>query len=74
MDGSGKLRSTDVLHRLQAHWGPTYGGLSAQQFATALEPRSQGQKRSLDGQRVLLAADITAAVNTTHHAPNLNCS
>ncbi|MGH3888187.1 MAG: hypothetical protein ACRDSZ_16755 [Pseudonocardiaceae bacterium] len=68
MDGSDKLRSADVLHQLRARWEPTYGGLSAQQFATALEQRGvKVKKRSLDGQpgqRVVLAADITAALNT----------
>jgi S-DNA-T family DNA segregation ATPase FtsK/SpoIIIE len=70
MDGSDKLRSTDVLHQLRARWEPTYGGWSAQQFATALEQRGvEVKKRSLDGQpgqRVVLAADITAALNTPY--------
>jgi S-DNA-T family DNA segregation ATPase FtsK/SpoIIIE len=70
MDGSDKLRSADVLHQLRARWEPTYGGLSAQQFATALEERGvEVKKRSLDGQpgqRVVLAADITAALDARH--------
>ncbi len=68
LDGSGKLRSADVLYQLRARWEPTYGGLSAQQFATALEQRGvEVKKRSLDGQpgqRVVLAADVTAALDT----------
>jgi hypothetical protein len=70
MDGSDKLRSTDVLHQLRARWETTYGGLSAQQFATALEDCGvEIKKRSLDGQpgqRVVVAADVTAALNTQH--------
>jgi DNA segregation ATPase FtsK/SpoIIIE, S-DNA-T family len=70
MDGSDKLRSVDVLHHLRVRWEPAYGGLSAQQFATALEQRGvEVKKRSIDGQpgqRVVLAADITTALNTRH--------
>ena len=67
MDGSDKLRSAEVLHQLRARWETTYGGLSAQQFATALEQRGvEVKKRSLDGQpgqRVVLTADVTAALD-----------
>ncbi len=67
MDGNDKLRSTDVLYQLRARWEPTYGGWSTQQFATALEDCGvEIRKRSLDGQpgqRVVLAADITAALD-----------
>jgi DNA segregation ATPase FtsK/SpoIIIE, S-DNA-T family len=70
MDGAEKLRSVDVLHQLRARWELTYGGLSAQQFATALEQRGvEVRKRSLDGQpgqRVVLATDVTAALHTPH--------
>ncbi|MGH3872569.1 MAG: hypothetical protein ACRDSR_13860 [Pseudonocardiaceae bacterium] len=70
LDGSDKLRSVDVLHQLRAHWEATYGGWSAQQFATALDHRGvEVKKRSLDGQpgqRVVLAADVTAALDTQH--------
>ncbi len=73
LDGSDKLRSADVLHQLRARWEPTYGGLSAQQFATALEERGvEVRKRWLDGQpgqRVVLAADVTAALDTQHPNP-----
>ncbi|MGH3837591.1 MAG: hypothetical protein ACRDSF_18100, partial [Pseudonocardiaceae bacterium] len=68
MDGAEKLRSVEVLHQLRVRWEPIYGGLSAQQFATALEERGvEVRKRSLDGQpgqRVVLAVDVTAALNT----------
>ena len=68
LDGRDKLRSADVLHQLRARWEPTYGGWSAQQFATALENRGvEIRKRSLDGQpgqRVVLATDVNAALNT----------
>jgi S-DNA-T family DNA segregation ATPase FtsK/SpoIIIE len=71
MDGNDKLRSADVLHRLRARWEYTYGSWSAQQFATALEDqRVEVRKRSLDGQpgqRVVLAADIIAAIDAQHH-------
>ncbi|MGH4007509.1 MAG: hypothetical protein ACRDTH_04970 [Pseudonocardiaceae bacterium] len=67
MDGSERLRSVDLLHQLRARWEPNYGGLSAQQFATALEQRGvEVKKRSLDGQpgqRVVLATDVTAALD-----------
>jgi S-DNA-T family DNA segregation ATPase FtsK/SpoIIIE len=70
LDGNEKLRSTDVLHQLRVRWEPTYGGWSAQLFATALEDRGvEVRKRSLDGQpgqRVVVAADITAALNAQH--------
>jgi S-DNA-T family DNA segregation ATPase FtsK/SpoIIIE len=70
MDGSDKLRSTDVLYQLRVRWEPTYGGWSAQQFATALEQRGvEVRKRSLDGQpgqRVVLATDVIAALETSH--------
>lgn len=76
MDGSDRLRSVDLLHQLRARWEPTYGGLSAQQFATALEQRGvEVRKRSLDGQpgqRVVLAADVTAALDARH--PESACS
>ena len=69
LDGNDKLRSVDVLHQLRARWESTYGSWSAQQFATALEDRGvEVKKRSLDGQpgqRVIVAADVTAAL----HAP-----
>ncbi len=68
MDGNDKQRSTDVLHQLRARWESIYGGWLAQQFATALEAREvKVKKRSIDGQpgqRVVLAADITAALTT----------
>ncbi len=70
LDGNDKLRSVDVLHQLRARWEPIYGGWSAQQFATALEDCGvEVRKRSLDGQpgqRVVLAADVTAALNAQH--------
>jgi S-DNA-T family DNA segregation ATPase FtsK/SpoIIIE len=70
LDGSDKLRSADVLHQLRVRWGSTYGGWSAQQFATALEDSGvEVRKRSLDGQpgqRVVLAADIIAALDAQH--------
>ncbi|MGH8625297.1 MAG: hypothetical protein ACREYC_08520, partial [Gammaproteobacteria bacterium] len=69
MDGSDKLRSADVLHQLRARWEPTYGGWSAQQFATALEHRGvKVKKRSLDGQpgqRVVLPP-----TSPPHSTPN----
>jgi DNA segregation ATPase FtsK/SpoIIIE, S-DNA-T family len=71
MDGNDKLRSTDVLHYLRVRWEHTYGSWSAQQFATALENRGvEVRKRSLDGQpgqRVVLVADIFAALDAQHH-------
>jgi S-DNA-T family DNA segregation ATPase FtsK/SpoIIIE len=70
LDGNDKLRSADVLYQLRARWEPTYSTWSAQQFATALEDRGvEVKKRSLDGQpgqRVLLAADVTAALHAPH--------
>ncbi|MFZ0121082.1 MAG: hypothetical protein WAL99_16895 [Pseudonocardiaceae bacterium] len=70
LDGNDKLRSADVLHQLRARWEPAYGTWSAQQFATALEDRGvEVKKRSLDGQpgqRVILAADVTAALHAPH--------
>ncbi len=68
LDGHDKLRSADVLHQLRARWEPTYGTWSAQQFATVLdEDHGVGvKKRSLDGQpgqRVVLAADVAAALH-----------
>jgi S-DNA-T family DNA segregation ATPase FtsK/SpoIIIE len=70
MDGNDKLRSTDVLYQLRARWEPTYGGWSAQQFATALEDCGvEIKKRSLDGQpgqRVVLAIDVTAGLAAQH--------
>jgi S-DNA-T family DNA segregation ATPase FtsK/SpoIIIE len=67
LDGNDKLRSVDVLHQLRACWESTYGSWSAQQFATALEDRGvEVRKRSLDGQpgqRVVVAVDITAALD-----------
>jgi S-DNA-T family DNA segregation ATPase FtsK/SpoIIIE len=70
MDGSERLRSVDVLHQLRARWEPTYGGWSAQQFATALEQCGvEVKKRSLDGQpgqRVVLAADVTTTLDARH--------
>jgi hypothetical protein len=67
LDGHDKLRSADVLHQLRLRWEPTYGSWSAQQFATALQDCGvEIKKRSLDGQpgqRVVLAADITAALD-----------
>jgi hypothetical protein len=55
-----------VPYQLRAQWEATYGGWSAQQFATALENRGvEVKKRSLDGQpgqRVILAADVTTAL------------
>ncbi|MDQ3899267.1 MAG: hypothetical protein M3319_01995 [Actinomycetota bacterium] len=66
LDGTDKQRSADVLYQLRARWEPTYGGWSAQQFATALEDRGvEVKKRSLDGQpgqRVILTADVTTAL------------
>jgi DNA segregation ATPase FtsK/SpoIIIE, S-DNA-T family len=66
LDGHDKLRSSKALHQLRTRWEATYGGWSAQQFATALEDHGiKVKKRSLDGQpgqRVILAADITAAL------------
>jgi hypothetical protein len=56
-----------VLHQLRACWESTYGSWSAQQFATALDDRGvEVRKRSLDGQpgqRVVVAVDITAALD-----------
>jgi len=73
LDGSDKLRSSDVLHQLRVRWEATYGGWSAQQFATALENCGvEVRKRSIDGQpgqRVVVAADVTAALNTQHPEP-----
>ncbi|HEX4103673.1 MAG TPA: hypothetical protein VHY21_24560 [Pseudonocardiaceae bacterium] len=70
LDGSDKLRSADVLHQLRVRWESTYGGWSAQQFATALEDSGvEVRKRSLDGQpgqRVVLAADIITALDAQH--------
>jgi S-DNA-T family DNA segregation ATPase FtsK/SpoIIIE len=70
MDGNDKLRSTDVLYQLRARWEPTYGGWSAQQFATALEDCGvEIKKRSLDGQpgqRVVLAIDVTTGLAAQH--------
>jgi len=68
LDGHDKLRSADVLHQLRARWEHAYGGWSAQQFATALEEHGvEVKKRRLDGQpgqRVIVAADLTAALDT----------
>nr|MDQ2884060.1 hypothetical protein [Actinomycetota bacterium] len=68
LDGNDKLRSADVLHQLRARWEPAYDGWSAQQFATALEDQGvEVKKRRLDGQpgqRVIVAADLTAALDT----------
>ncbi|MGH3804614.1 MAG: hypothetical protein ACRDTD_31635, partial [Pseudonocardiaceae bacterium] len=70
LDGNDKLRSTDVLHQLRTHWESAYGGWSAQQFATELENCGiEIKKRSLDGQpgqRVVVAADVTTALNAQH--------
>jgi S-DNA-T family DNA segregation ATPase FtsK/SpoIIIE len=70
LDGNDKLRSVDVLHQLRARWESIYGSWSAQQFATALDDRGvEVRKRSLDGQpgqRVVVAADVTAALNAHH--------
>jgi S-DNA-T family DNA segregation ATPase FtsK/SpoIIIE len=70
LDGHDKLRSADMLHQLRARWEPTYGTWSAQQFATALEDDGvKVKKRSLEGQpgqRVILAADVSAALHTHH--------
>ncbi|MGH3548549.1 MAG: hypothetical protein ACRDQU_10665 [Pseudonocardiaceae bacterium] len=68
LDGHDKLRSADVLHQLRARWESSYGGWSAQQFATALEDCGvEVKKRRLDGQpggqRVIVAADLTAALD-----------
>ena len=67
MDGTDKLRSADVVHRLRTRWESSYGSWSAQQFATALEQHEvKIHKRSIDGQpgqRIVLATDITAALN-----------
>ncbi len=68
LDGQDKLRSVEVLHQLRARWESTYGGWSAQQFATALEDYGvKVKKRSLEGQpgqRVILTADITTALHS----------
>ncbi|MGH3437945.1 MAG: hypothetical protein ACRDQV_03610 [Pseudonocardiaceae bacterium] len=68
LDGHDKLRSADVLHQLRARWEPAYDGWSAQQFATALDEQGvEVKKRRLDGQpgqRVIVAADLTAALDT----------
>jgi S-DNA-T family DNA segregation ATPase FtsK/SpoIIIE len=65
LDGDDRLRSADVLHQLRVRWESAYGTWSAQQFATALNDCGvEIKKRSLDGQpgqRVVLAADVTAA-------------
>jgi hypothetical protein len=70
LDGNDKLRSADVLHQLRARWESAYDGWSAQQFATALEDCGvEVKKRSLDGQsgqRVILAVDVTAALDAQH--------
>jgi S-DNA-T family DNA segregation ATPase FtsK/SpoIIIE len=70
LDGHDKLRSADVLHQLRARWESTYGTWSAQQFATALEDDGvKVKKRSLEGQpgqRVILAADVSAALHAQH--------
>ncbi|MDQ2883293.1 MAG: hypothetical protein M3Y48_19515, partial [Actinomycetota bacterium] len=70
LDGHDKLRSADVLHQLRARGEPAYGGWSAQQFATALEDCGvEVKKRSLEGQtgqRVIVAADVTAALDAQH--------
>jgi S-DNA-T family DNA segregation ATPase FtsK/SpoIIIE len=70
LDGNDKRRSADVLHQLQVRWESAYGGWSAQQFATALEDCGvEVRKRSLDGQpgqRVVVASDVTAALNAKH--------
>jgi S-DNA-T family DNA segregation ATPase FtsK/SpoIIIE len=67
LEGNDKLRSSEALHQLRTRWESPYGGWSAQQFATALEDHgAKVKKRSLDGQpgqRVILAADITAALS-----------
>lgn len=68
LEGHDKLRSTEALHHLRARWETTYGTWSAQQFATALEDHGiKVKKRSVEGQpgqRVILAADITAERHT----------
>lgn len=70
LDGQDKLRSVEVLHQLRARWEASYGGWSAQQFATALEDHGvKVKKRSLEGQpgqRVILTADITTALRARH--------
>jgi S-DNA-T family DNA segregation ATPase FtsK/SpoIIIE len=70
LDGHDKQRSADVLHQLRLRWKLTYGGWSAQQFATALQDCGvEIKKRSLEGQpgqRVLLATEISAARNARH--------
>ncbi|MGH3839924.1 MAG: hypothetical protein ACRDS0_00495 [Pseudonocardiaceae bacterium] len=72
LDGHYKLRSVDVSHQLRARWESSYGGFSAQQFASALDDREvEVRKRSLDGQpgqRVILTADVTA--HSTLNTPN----
>lgn len=69
LDGNDRLRSADILHQLRARWESAYFGWSAQQFATALEDRGvEVKKRSLEGQpgqRVILAADIAAALDAS---------
>ena len=74
LDGSDKLRSAEVLHQLRACWESIYGGWSAQQFATALEDCGvEIKKRSLDGQpgqRVVVATDVTTALNTQYPESN----
>ena len=76
LDGNDKLRSVDVLHQLRARWESTYGSWSAQQFATALEGRGvEIRKRSLDGQpgqRVVVAVDITAALDAQRPESDLS--
>jgi S-DNA-T family DNA segregation ATPase FtsK/SpoIIIE len=70
LDGHDKQRSADVLHQLRLRWKLTYGDWSAQQFATALQDCGvEIKKRSLEGQpgqRVLLATEISAALNARH--------
>jgi S-DNA-T family DNA segregation ATPase FtsK/SpoIIIE len=70
LDGHDKQRSADVLYQLRARWEATYGGWSAQQFATALEDRGvEVKKRSIGGQpgqRVILTADVTTALHAPH--------
>jgi S-DNA-T family DNA segregation ATPase FtsK/SpoIIIE len=76
LDGSDKLRSVDVFHQLRMRWEATYGGWSAQLFATALEDCGvEVRKRSLDGQpgqRVVVAADVTATLNARHPESDLS--
>ncbi len=66
LDSNDKLRSSEALHQLRTRWESTYGGWSAQQLATALEDHGiKVKKRSLEGQpgqRVILAADLAAAL------------